>query len=81
MEGTSFRVLREFGPVALWHADTKQGGWCLGLRLSNGSWLGTPPEAGGSPLDGGGAVPGCFPTGVIDAQGKLTVKYKKGEKT
>jgi hypothetical protein len=54
------------GPVALWHADTKQGGWCLGLRLSNGSWLGTGPEAGGSPLDGGGAVPGCFPTGVID---------------
>jgi hypothetical protein len=54
------------GPVALWHAVTKQGGWCLGLRLSNGSWLGTPPRAGGSPLDGGGAVPGCFPTGVID---------------
>jgi hypothetical protein len=54
------------GPVALWHADTKQGGWCLGLRLTDGSWLGTPPQAGGSPLDGGGAVPGCFPTGVID---------------
>jgi hypothetical protein len=57
------------GPVALWHALTKQGGWCLGLRLSNGSWLGTPPQAGGSPLDGGGAVPGCFPTGVIDPGG------------
>lgn len=54
------------GPVALWHADTRHGGWCLGLRLSDGSWLGTPPQAGGSPLDGGGAVPGCFPTGVID---------------
>jgi hypothetical protein len=54
------------GPVALWHADTKQGGWCLGLRLSNGDWLGRPPAAGGSPLDGGGSVPGCFPTGVID---------------
>jgi hypothetical protein len=54
------------GPVALWHADTKQGGFCLGLRLSNGDWLGTPHQAGGSPLDGGGSVPGCFPTGVID---------------
>lgn len=54
------------GPVALWHADTKEGGFCLGLRLSNGAWLGTPPQAGGSPLDGGGSVPGCFPTGVID---------------
>jgi hypothetical protein len=50
------------GPVALWHAVTKQGGWCLGLRLPDGHWLGTP----GSPLDGGGAVPGCFPVGVID---------------
>lgn len=54
------------GPVAVWHAVTKQGGWCLGLRLGDGSWLGTPPQAGGSTLDGGGAVPGCFPTGVID---------------
>lgn len=51
------------GPVAFWHADTKQGGWCAGLRLSNGAWLGT----GDSPLDDGGTVPGCFPTGVIDA--------------
>jgi hypothetical protein len=50
------------GPVALWHADTKQGGWCEGLRLSNGDWLGT----GESSLDDGGTVPGCFPTGVID---------------
>ena len=54
------------GPVSLWHADTEQGGWCLGLRLSNGDWLGMPPQDGGSPLDGGGSVPGCFPTGVID---------------
>jgi hypothetical protein len=51
----------EVGTVALWHADTKQGGWCEGLRLSNGDWLGT----GESPLDRG-TVPGCFPTGVID---------------
>lgn len=54
------------GAVALWHAVTKRGGYCLGLRLANGDWLGTPVPAGGSPLDGGGAVPGCFPTGVID---------------
>lgn len=54
------------GPVALWHAETKQGGWCLGLRLSNGSWLGLRWQGGGSPLDAGGSVPGCFPSGVID---------------
>jgi hypothetical protein len=41
----------KLGPIAVWHADTKEGGWCLGLRLSDGSWLGTS---------------GCFPTGVID---------------
>src|SRR5205085_11310476 len=40
----------------------KQGGWCEGLRLSTGDWLGT----GERPLDGPGTVPGCFPTGVID---------------
>jgi hypothetical protein len=45
------------GPVEFWHADAEQGGWCAGLRLSNGAWLGT----GESPLDGGGIVPGCFP--------------------
>jgi hypothetical protein len=50
------------GPVALWHARTKQGGYCLGLRLPNGDWLGT----GVSPLDAGGTIPGCFPVGVID---------------
>jgi hypothetical protein len=50
------------GPVALWHAVTKQGGWCLGLRLPDGSWLGK----GNDPLNGGGSLPGCFPTGVID---------------
>lgn len=54
------------GPVALWHAETKQGGWCLGLRLTDGSWLGLWPKDGGSPLSNGGSVPGCFPTGVID---------------
>jgi hypothetical protein len=51
------------GPVALWHADTQEGGYCLGLRLTNGAWLGIPPL---SPLDDGGSLPGCFPTGVID---------------
>ena len=46
------------GPVALWYGRTEQGGWCAGLRLDSGEWLGT----GKSPLDGGGTVPGCFPT-------------------
>jgi hypothetical protein len=46
------------GTVALWYGRTEQGGWCAGLRLESGEWLGT----GRSPLDGGGTVPGCFPT-------------------
>jgi len=46
------------GAVALWYGRTEQGGWCAGLRLESGDWLGT----GKNPLDGGGTVPGCFPT-------------------
>lgn len=46
------------GPIAFWYGPAHQGGWCAGLRLSDGSWLGT----GASPLEGGGAVPGCVPT-------------------
>ena len=47
------------GPVAFWYAPTEQGGWCAGLRLPNGDWLGVNPP---SPLYYGGTVPGCFPT-------------------
>lgn len=46
------------GPVSFWYGRTSQGGWCAGLRLQSGEWLGT----GKAPLDGGGTVPGCFPT-------------------
>ena len=46
------------GPVAFWYGRTTQGGWCAGLRLRGGDWLGT----GKNPLDGGGAIPGCLPT-------------------
>lgn len=48
----------DVGRVALWYGRTRQGGWCAGLRLAGGDWLGT----GKNPLDGGGTVPGCFPT-------------------
>jgi hypothetical protein len=48
----------EVGAVALWYGRTVQGGWCAGLRLEGGAWLGT----GKAPLDGGGTIPGCFPT-------------------
>jgi len=44
------------GPVAFWYGRAQQGGWCAGLRLKNGPWLGTPR----SPW--GGEVPGCFAT-------------------
>ena len=65
------------GPVAYWYAKTEQGGWCAGLRLPNGDWLGdvgTP-----SPLDDGGTVPGCFPTQatVIDGPDHV-VKVAQG---
>lgn len=57
------------GPVAFWYARAKQGGWCAGLRLRNGDWLGTPEAhllrlgpGGRSIGSGGGVVPGCFPT-------------------
>jgi hypothetical protein len=50
----------DVGPVAFWHADTEQGGWCAGLQMSDGYWFGM----GGDPqkIDGGGVIPGCFPT-------------------
>jgi hypothetical protein len=46
------------GSVAFWYANTKEGGWCGALRLPGGDWLGT----GSGSLDGGGTVPGCYPT-------------------
>jgi hypothetical protein len=46
------------GPVAFWYGDTTQHGWCAGLRLPGGEWVGT----GESSLDAGGTLPGCFPT-------------------
>jgi hypothetical protein len=46
------------GPVAFWYGRTAERGWCAGLRLPTGEWLGT----GKSALDAGGTVPGCFPT-------------------
>jgi hypothetical protein len=49
-----------FGPVQLWVADSRQHGICTALRLPDASWSGL----GGSPLDGGGTVPGCRPTRV-----------------
>jgi hypothetical protein len=50
--------LPKAGPVAFWYGRSTEGGWCAGLRLASGEWLGT----GKNKLDGGGTVPGCFPT-------------------
>lgn len=57
------------GPVAFWYGHAKQGGWCAGLRLSNGDWLGTDEghylhlgNGGRSIGTSGGVVPGCFPS-------------------
>jgi hypothetical protein len=46
------------GRVAFWYGRTAQGGWCGALRLPSGSWIGTAKD----PVDGGGTLPGCFPT-------------------
>jgi hypothetical protein len=46
------------GRVAFWVAASRQRGVCTALRLPGGSWSGLE----GSPLDEGGAVPGCAPT-------------------
>jgi len=46
------------GSVAFWYGRSAEGGWCAALRLPSGDWLGT----GKDKLDGGGTVPGCFPT-------------------
>lgn len=44
------------GPVSVWLARSKEGGWCGALRLPDGSWAAAP----GSSV--GGTVPGCYPT-------------------
>jgi hypothetical protein len=46
------------GSVGFWYGRSAEGGWCAALRLPSGEWLGT----GKDKLDGGGTVPGCFPT-------------------
>lgn len=54
------------GPIAYWYGRARQGGWCAGLRLSNGDWLGFSPLAERLRrrlgLHGGAVVPGCFAT-------------------
>jgi hypothetical protein len=42
------------GRVELWHAASREGGWCSGLRGPDGVWAGTPGSDGGT-------VPGCYP--------------------
>jgi (2Fe-2S) ferredoxin len=46
------------GAVDFWYGESAQGGWCGGVRLPDGEWLGT----GQDKLDAGGALPGCYPT-------------------
>jgi hypothetical protein len=46
------------GAVGFWYGKTKEAGWCGALQLPGGDWLGK----GSGSLDGGGTVPGCYPT-------------------
>jgi hypothetical protein len=50
--------LPDVGTVAFWYADTAQNGWCGAIQLPSGAWIGHSDD----PLDGGGTVPGCYPT-------------------
>ena len=34
------------GPVAFWYGRARQGGWCAGLRLREGNFLGTKVVGG-----------------------------------
>jgi hypothetical protein len=53
----SFR-LPGVGTIQYWAAQTRQHGICGGLRLANGNWVGLQ----GSGDQGGGKLPGCYPT-------------------
>jgi hypothetical protein len=54
------------GAVQFWVGVTKQHGYCVALRLPNGSW------AGLTGLDGvGGSIPGCQPTRAQVGAGAL----------
>ena len=63
------------GAVRFWYGETKEGGWCGALQLPAGSWLGT----GSGALDGGGTVPGCYPTrAAINGAAKTPVLVISG---
>jgi hypothetical protein len=63
------------GPVRFWYALTTGQGWCGALRLPDGNWLGTGKE----PLDGGGTVPGCYPTrAAVNGAAKTPVYVLNG---
>jgi hypothetical protein len=63
------------GSVAFWYGKTKQGGWCGALQLPGGDWLGT----GSGSLDGGGTVPGCYPTrAAINSAAKTPILVING---
>ena len=54
------------GAVQFWVGVTRQHGYCVALRLPNGSW------AGLTDLDGvGGSIPGCRPTRAQVGAGAL----------
>jgi hypothetical protein len=50
--------LPNIGTVAFWYGRSKEGGWCGALQLPSGDWIATNKD----PLDGGGTLPGCFPS-------------------
>jgi hypothetical protein len=48
----------QLGAVHFFYARSDQGGWCGALQLPSKAWIGTGTDS----HDGGGTVPGCFPT-------------------
>lgn len=52
----------DYGPVAVWGATTKPGGFCFVLKLPDGDWGGLHDSQNARDGWDGGSVPGCFQT-------------------
>ena len=55
----------QVGVVDFWYGESAQGGWCGGIRLPDGEWLGT----GEDKLDAGGTL-ALFPEVLVMQTGK-----------
>jgi hypothetical protein len=52
----------DYGPVAVWGATTKPGGFCFAVKLPDGAWGGLHMSQDAQDGWTGGSIPGCFQT-------------------